>query len=475
MQKRKVPVRSNATVASARNCILGRITGRTTPLELIELSEQYRKVYTLLEQTVSEGEANSVLLLGSRGTGKTAVVRKALQALRQKFTPRPLPPTEGGQEEGGQPQTGKTFFEVYLNGLFHTDDRLALREIIRQLHLEQQLDDQQLGSFAECLAFVLNTLSAGSKESTPVIFVLDEIDLFAQHPKQALLYNLFDIAQSSQNPIAVVGLTCRMDFIYLLEKRVKSRFSHRHVYFHPPQTIGQFEQVLQATLCLSPEDPVKEPYYVTEFNKAVQAVLRQPEIQTILKETFELNKDVRTLLRIFYGAVIRLSILSPFLTAGSVLESAVRQRLDQKMEIIQSLSMLELCLLIAMKQQESRQVEAFNFEMVYDDYRDFVQKANSYGGGVRSLFFVKPVAFKAFEHLLSLEMMKPIDGAGVQCPKEHRMVRLLLSSQQIEMGVKAYKECPEAVVRWYVLLLNASGCTGCYRILILIFFNRATS
>jgi origin recognition complex subunit 4 len=68
-------------------------------------------------------------------------------------------------------------------------------------------------------------LKSGSKSTTPVIFILDEFDLFAQHTKQALLYNLFDIAQSSQNPIAVVGLTCRlvsqlvMDFEYLLKTK----------------------------------------------------------------------------------------------------------------------------------------------------------------------------------------------------------------------------------------------------------------
>lgn len=39
---------------------------------------------------------------------------------------------------------------------------------------------------------------------------MEEFDLIAQHPKQSLLYNLFDAAQSSQNPMAVIGLTCRI-------------------------------------------------------------------------------------------------------------------------------------------------------------------------------------------------------------------------------------------------------------------------
>lgn len=46
--------------------------------------------------------------------------------------------------------------------------------------------------------------------SRPVLFVLDEFDLFAHHKNQTLLYNLFDVSQSAQAPIAVVGLTCRL-------------------------------------------------------------------------------------------------------------------------------------------------------------------------------------------------------------------------------------------------------------------------
>lgn len=46
--------------------------------------------------------------------------------------------------------------------------------------------------------------------SRPVLFVLDEFDLFAHHKNQTLLYNLLDVSQSAQAPIAVVGITCRL-------------------------------------------------------------------------------------------------------------------------------------------------------------------------------------------------------------------------------------------------------------------------
>lgn len=50
----------------------------------------------------------------------------------------------------------------------------------------------------------------GGEQSKSVVFVLDEFDLFAQHHNQTLLYNLFDVAQSAQAPISVIGLTTRL-------------------------------------------------------------------------------------------------------------------------------------------------------------------------------------------------------------------------------------------------------------------------
>eukprot|EP00897_Mesotaenium_endlicherianum_P002311 jgi/Mesen1/2107/ME000151S01375 len=73
------------------------------------------------------------------------------------------------------------------------------------------------------------------KSHKAVIFILDEFDLFAQAPKQCLLYNLLDAMQSSEAQAAVVGVTCRLDADQLLEKRVRSRFSHRKLLFLPPR------------------------------------------------------------------------------------------------------------------------------------------------------------------------------------------------------------------------------------------------
>jgi origin recognition complex subunit 4 len=87
-----------------------------------------------------------------------------------------------------------------------------------------------------------------------VIFILDEFDLFTSHPRQTLLYNLFDIAQSRKAPIAVLGLTTKVDVVESLEKRVKSRFSHRYVHLALPKSFVAFWEACKEGLLVHEED-----------------------------------------------------------------------------------------------------------------------------------------------------------------------------------------------------------------------------
>ena len=66
------------------------------------------------------------------------------------------------------------------------------------------------GSFAETLQFLLEALKSGGKESKSILFILEDFDLFAHHKNQTLLYNLFDVSQSAQAPVCVLGLTARL-------------------------------------------------------------------------------------------------------------------------------------------------------------------------------------------------------------------------------------------------------------------------
>lgn len=72
-----------------------------------------------------------------------------------------------------------------------------------------------------------STCVAGDRSSScPVLFVLDEFDLFVHHRNQTLLYNLFDVSQSAQTPVTVIGLTCR---------QVRNRASPRRAFGSPKE------------------------------------------------------------------------------------------------------------------------------------------------------------------------------------------------------------------------------------------------
>jgi origin recognition complex subunit 4 len=93
-----------------------------------------------------------------------------------------------------------------------------------------------------------------------VIFILDEFDLFASHPRQTLLYNLFDIAQARKAPIAVLGLTTKIDVVESLEKRVKSRFSHRYVHLPLPRSLPAYWAICKAALMVDADEIVEQGF-----------------------------------------------------------------------------------------------------------------------------------------------------------------------------------------------------------------------
>jgi origin recognition complex subunit 4 len=93
-----------------------------------------------------------------------------------------------------------------------------------------------------------------------VLFILDEFDLFTTHPRQTLLYNLFDIAQARKAPIVILGLTTRIDVVDTLEKRVKSRFSHRYVHLSLPKSLPAFWEICKEGLLVETDDLENEGF-----------------------------------------------------------------------------------------------------------------------------------------------------------------------------------------------------------------------
>ena len=130
--------------------------------------------------------------------------------------------------------------QFFSKGLIHTDDRLALYTIAKQLRrvcsnlnvnadlfafpsaegfvcengeggTGGEKDIRRLG-FTEQLQWLLAGLqTSNNATSKALLVVLEEFDLLAAHRNQALLYNLLDISCHADGiPICVIGVTCRL-------------------------------------------------------------------------------------------------------------------------------------------------------------------------------------------------------------------------------------------------------------------------
>ncbi|NXP58925.1 ORC4 protein, partial [Chloropsis cyanopogon] len=435
MSKRKLKETSGESaecISQVQKILRERFCHHCAAGKLFGMEQQYRHLLELLKRTTVHGESNSALIIGPRGSGKTALLNHVLKDLKE------------------MKQVRETLLEVHLNGknpflsgLLQTNDRVALKEITRQLQLENVVGDKVFGSFAENLAFLLEALRKGDRSSScPILFVLDEFDLFVHHKNQTLLYNLFDISQSAQTPVTVIGLTCRQDILELLEKRVKSRFSHRQIYLMNSFDFKQYIKIFKIQLSLPAEFP--DEAFAQKWNNNVQHLSEDKTVQDVLQNLFHHTKDLRSLHSLLMLAGSAVTVHHPLLTAADLQEASRQHSTDSKANIVHGLSVLEICLIIAMKHlNEVYDGEPFNFQMVYNEFQKFIQRK------AHSMYnFEKPVVMKAFEHLLQLELVKPLERPSVRAQREYLLMKLLLDSSQIMDALQVYPNCPTDVKQW---------------------------
>ncbi|KAL0944407.1 origin recognition complex subunit 4 [Colletotrichum truncatum] len=453
-------------LSSMKRVLLDRCTGRRR-IKLIDQDEAYEKAHQLVEQTVLAGEGNSMLVIGARGCGKTTLVEGIIADLSL--------------------QHKSEFHTVRLNGFIHTDDKLALKEIWRQLGKEmdaenevtsrvgyscgtskgnRHLTDPPQTNYADTMTSLLALLSHPSEmaqteegvTSQAVVFIIDEFDMFAAHPRQTLLYNLFDIAQARKAPIAVLGCTTRMDVVEMLEKRVKSRFSHRYVYLSLPRSPPAYWKVCKQGLTVDEEDMEVEGIDVSleghdafqaNWNSMIEALHKEKSFQNLLQYHYATTKSVSAFLTECILPLSAPSNASLNLVIPAAASPVVSLRPPtSKLHILPSLSELDLALLIAAARLDIvAHTDTVNFAMAYDEYgslmgRQRLQSATSgmlaLGGGVR--VWGRGVAGTAWERLVSLGLLVP---AGVGTGRgsaygglEGKMWKVDMALEEIPVGVK---------------------------------------
>lgn len=399
---------------------------------LIGLDEEFHKVHQLVQQTVLAGEGNSMLIIGARGCGKTTLVENVISQLQWT----------------DNRDCRDDFYVVRLSGFLHTDDKLALKEIWRQLGGQMQVDDEAVAAknnYADVLASLLALLSHPTEHSSvttdetqtskSVVFIIDEFDLFTLHPRQTLLYNLFDIAQSRKAPIAVLGLTTKVAVAESLEKRVKSRFSHRYVHLSLPRTFGAFRDICASLLlCKSAhgssglmdsfwdlEDNGKSLLrdLIDAWSNYMTCILTEDSAVThLLHRIYAHTKSVPDFMSICLIPII--SMTPQNIPSAQDLTSNTLLPPDSKLHILPGLSEIELALLIAAARLDIIfDTDTCNFNLAYDEYLNLASRAKmlssasgamATGGGAR--VWGREVAMGAWERLEALELLVPALGAG---------------------------------------------------------------
>ncbi|KAI1133242.1 origin recognition complex subunit 4 C-terminus-domain-containing protein [Nemania abortiva] len=438
-----------------RRILLDRCSGNRR-IKLRGQSEAYDKAYQLVEQTVLAGEGNSMMVIGGRGCGKTTMMEEILSDLRAEHT--------------------EEFHVVRLNGFIHTDDKLALKEIWRQLGKEMEIEDDlvnKTSNYADTMASLLALLShpeeiIGAEDgvtSKSVVFIIDEFELFATHARQTLLYNLFDIAQARKAPIAVLGLTTRIDVVESLEKRVKSRFSHRYVYLSLPKSLPAYWDICKQGLTVDKEDLVAEGFDTSlvglnEFHdywdKKIEALRQTLAFEDHLEYQYYTTKSVSAFLTSCIQPLAALSMSSLDLGFPSPSDIVTLEPQEPKLQLLAALSDLELALLISAARLDIvAHTDTVNFAMAYDEYsaqmgRQRVQTASSgllaLGAGAR--VWSRSVAVVAWERLVSLGLLIPA-GIGGRSNAAHgglegKMWRMDVSLEEIPSAV----ELPGFLGKW---------------------------
>ncbi|XP_057423145.1 origin of replication complex subunit 4 isoform X2 [Lotus japonicus] len=373
----------------------------------------YSKLKFMISSSVTEACNNSILLLGPRGSGKLAVLELVIQDLFQQYP--------------------ESLSLIRLNGFLHCDDISAFKEIARQLCMDHQLLFSKSASFDDNSQFMVAMLKECGLAHKTIIFILDEFDLFAQG-KQRLLYSLLDAMQSVTSQAVVIGISCRLDADQLLEKRVRSRFSHRKLLFLPP-SIEDSQRLLVHMLNL-PIDSSFPHDYAVEFNRKVQNIIEDRRFKDTFNKYLSLDSSVKHLLRFLFCAVSHMDLKTGFLSPENFETAFSSIQRQPKLECLKSCSILELYILVCMKRLEVKEQSLCNFNAVMKEYKSVHDSFKT------ADYYARNVCLRAFEHLIHRELICYTDNRGQSLSAEFRPAKLLISPPELHQGLKAYPSCP---------------------------------
>ncbi|OWT36056.1 origin recognition complex subunit 4 [Cryptococcus neoformans Bt1] len=445
------------------------ISTNPPPFEDEEHNETLQGILNLMKGTVERGEGNSAIVVGPRGSGKTRTVARALNLLPCSSSTSPI--------------------IVRLSGHAQTNDKLAIREMGRQIaeaegrkyggkgtgDEREDVDDDDDEDYAPTTlpSHLLALLTAPSPRA--IIIILEEFDLFTEHARQALLYCLFDVVQSvktgpigsTPRGIAVLGLTTRVDTLLLLEKRVKSRFSHRIWRVTSPLASVPASSTVNGTNGTDATDAVKQEagwkrliqralvLWKTEegevddevgkwkgdWEYSVDEILRKPTIERNFDRLASLTTDVRNIYRPFIEPLINvINGKTEYLRLDKILDNVINQ-VESAGWGLQSSKLRDLPhpalgILIIAKHLAYAGRDEFNFAQVEEEYMRFSRTRLVGSGKVR---WPIGVLKRSFDHLQNLSLLIPSTSTSSTS----------LNRQQPQFARVRCALAPNEIVAWF--------------------------
>ena len=153
--------------------------------------------------------------------------------------------------------------------------------------------------------------------------------------------------------MVVIGISPELDVIESLEKRVKSRFTHRQIEMFPPATFDEYLEIVQALLTPPNADKV--------WNKHILDLMAKKPWKQLLMKLFNINNTIANLKQLLALALLETNDL---LTTEDLDKVFEEQTGSAETPILTGLTLIEICTLIAIKHiQVIYEGQPFNFEM----------------------------------------------------------------------------------------------------------------
>jgi len=206
------------------------LTSHFTPETIPHRDEQVNSLATILAPVLRGDRSSNVFIYGMTGTGKTLVSRYVGNEL-EKTANKGVSPVK------------VIYINCKMKKVADTEYRL-LAELSRLLGQEVPITGLPTER-------IYNTFfTALDSKTWVVVVILDEIDYLVKKMGDGFLYNFTRINEDLKKAkVAIIGITNDLNFIDVLDPRVKSSLSEEEILF-PPYNAMELKDILKQRVSL---------------------------------------------------------------------------------------------------------------------------------------------------------------------------------------------------------------------------------